>query len=130
MRDLEGSLEAALTPSSGAAGGRAQALLASFDDEVSAYVTKYMEQLLEEASPERAAELRLIDREIVERETGLKATREEAERERRLQDTMLKDARHFQQQAEASAKATNGGGKAAPRSTNQGGGLSSSATKR
>ena len=55
----------------------------------------YMEQLLEETSPQRAEELRLINSEIIEREKVVKATREEVELERRTQDATLKDIRHF-----------------------------------
>ena len=55
-----------------------------------------MEQLLEEASPEKADELRLLNKEILERENAMKNSRDEIDKERKMQDAMLKDARSFQ----------------------------------
>lgn len=66
-----------------------------------------MEQLLEETSPQRAEELRLINSEMIEREKALKAAREEIEYERRTQDATLKDIRHFN--AETRENASSGG---------------------
>ena len=50
----------------------------------------------QEITPDKAAGLRMVDKELVDREGGLRAVREEVERERRTQDAMLKDARSFQ----------------------------------
>ena len=96
LRDIEASLEAALTPNSGMNEGRSASLLTSFESEASQQVRAYLEQLIEETTPEKAEELRLLDKEILERENTLKVGRDEIDKERRMQDAMLKDARSFQ----------------------------------
>ena len=77
------------------------------DLEREAEARAYMEQLLEETTPVKAGELRLLDKEILEREGLLKSGRDEVDKERRAQDIMLKDARSFQagmEQGEATGR--------------------------
>ena len=68
-----------------------------------------MEQLLEETDPQRAEELRLIDREINEREKAVKSVRDEIEQERKMQDATLKDVRHFNAEPREAAKGSSKG---------------------
>ena len=105
MRVLEGRVEAMTFPAQSKINPTHSPLptptaaLTGFERAAKTLVVNYVNQLMEEVTPEQASWLKDVDGDVRRREKLSRVTREQVEDERRQQETMLKDLRVAHQTA-------------------------------